>query len=252
MNVWDELPKPFFVLAPMDDVTDTVFRQAVADLAAPDLFFTEFVNVDGLQSPGRPKLLKRIQFMAKEKPIIAQIWGLQPENFYKTAKQLADGTLMDEANWYARRSGLSEVQGSKEKRANRTDSTESESRTQQTPQFAKSSHLVAGSASERVAAARTSGMGFDGIDLNFGCPEKSVVKNGACVALINNRELAVEINTGGYFGFVFVIESRPLVNFFTTAGNLPVLRRVHWGKEHRLRYSDVRPGSAELGRSSDR
>ena len=51
---YPSLPKPFFVLAPMDDVTDTVFRQIVAECAAPDLFFTEFVNVDGLQIVGVP------------------------------------------------------------------------------------------------------------------------------------------------------------------------------------------------------
>ena len=72
----------------MDDVTDTVFRQIVADCAAPDLYFTEFVNVDGLQSPGRQKLLPKLQFSEAEQPIIAQIWGRTPENFYKTAKEL--------------------------------------------------------------------------------------------------------------------------------------------------------------------
>ncbi len=121
-----QLPKPFYVLAPMDDVTDTVFRQVVASLAPADLYFTEFVNVDGLQSPGRPKLMKKLQFTAKEKPLIAQIWGKIPENFRKTADELVE-------------------------------------------------------------------MGFAGIDLNMGCPEKTVVKNGCCSALINNRELASEI-----------------------------------------------------------
>src|SRR6188508_577001 len=82
------LPKPFFVLAPMDDVTDTVFRQVVADCAPPDLYFTEFVNVDGLQSPGRPRLIKKLQFTAKEKPLIAQVWGKEPENYFKTAQEL--------------------------------------------------------------------------------------------------------------------------------------------------------------------
>ena len=53
MNIYDGLAKPFFVLAPLDDVTDTVFRRIIAECAKPDLFFTEFVNVDGLQSPGR-------------------------------------------------------------------------------------------------------------------------------------------------------------------------------------------------------
>ena len=90
------LPKPFFVLAPMDDVTDTVFRQVVASCAAPDLFFTEFVNVDGLMSPGRPNLLKKLRFAEKEGKVIAQLWGLQPENFRAVCEQIADGSLARE------------------------------------------------------------------------------------------------------------------------------------------------------------
>lgn len=100
-DLFSALPKPFLVLAPMDDVTDTVFRRVVADWAAPDVFFTEFVNVDGLQSPGRPRLLKKLRFTATEQPLIAQLWGKEPENFYKTAQQLADGT-------FAREMGLPE------------------------------------------------------------------------------------------------------------------------------------------------
>lgn len=126
MNILQQLPKPFFVLAPMDDVTDTVFRRIVADCARPDLFFTEFVNVDGLQSPGRERLLKKLQFTSPEQPLIAQIWGKNPDNFRTTAAELVD-------------------------------------------------------------------MGFAGIDINMGCPEKTVVKNGCCSALINNRDLAVAI-----------------------------------------------------------
>jgi len=90
MSYVTKLPKPFFVLAPMDDVTDTVFRRIVASCAAPDLYFTEFVNVDGLQSPGRQKLLKKLLFTEEEKPIVAQIWGKNPENYYKTATELVD------------------------------------------------------------------------------------------------------------------------------------------------------------------
>lgn len=89
-NILTSLPKPFFALAPMDDVTDTVFRQMVAECAPPDLFFTEFVNVDGLQSAGRSALLPRLRFSADDQPIIAQIWGKQPEHFYETARQLVD------------------------------------------------------------------------------------------------------------------------------------------------------------------
>ena len=87
---YKDLPRPFLVLAPMDDVTDTVFRRVVAECAAPDLFFTEFVNVDGLQSPGRPNLLKKITFTPEEQPLIAQIWGKNPENYYKTAQELVE------------------------------------------------------------------------------------------------------------------------------------------------------------------
>ena len=120
------LKKPFFVLAPMDDVTDTVFRQVIADCAKPDLFFTEFVNVDGLQSKGRPRLIHKVALTQKEKPVVAQIWGKVPANYEKTAAELV-------------------------------------------------------------------AMGFDGIDINMGCPDKTIVKNGCCSALINDRDLAVAI-----------------------------------------------------------
>ena len=60
------LPKPFFVLAPMDDVTETVFRQTVASCYAPDLFFTEFVNVEGLQSRGRKHLIHKLKYSKKD------------------------------------------------------------------------------------------------------------------------------------------------------------------------------------------
>jgi tRNA-dihydrouridine synthase len=96
MNILELLPRPFFVLAPMDDVTDTVFRQVVAGAAAPDLYFTEFANVDGLQSPGRPRLLKKLRFVKSERSLVAHIWGLKPENFYKTAREIADGTMARE------------------------------------------------------------------------------------------------------------------------------------------------------------
>jgi len=126
MNVWESLKKPFFVLAPMDDVTDTTFRRVIADTAAPDMFFTEFVNADGLNSPGRGAVLQKLRFNESEKPLIAQIWGMQPDNFEKATSEIAE-------------------------------------------------------------------MGFDGVDLNMGCPVKNVVKLGACSALINDREHAAKL-----------------------------------------------------------
>jgi tRNA-dihydrouridine synthase len=94
--ILQELPKPFLVLAPMDDVTDTVFRQVINDCAPPDLMFTEFVNVDGLMSPGRSKLLKKLQFVPSETRLVAQLWGLKPENFRAVADDIASGALARE------------------------------------------------------------------------------------------------------------------------------------------------------------
>ena len=125
------MPKPFFVLAPMDDVTDVVFRRIVHDCAPADLYFTEFVNVDGLQSPGRQALMPKLRSEHEDYPVVAQLWGKNPENYYKTALELVEA-------------------------------------------------------------------GFAGIDINMGCPEKNIVKNGCCSAFIQpeNRNLACEVIAG--------------------------------------------------------
>ncbi len=125
-NFWNDLKKPILIQAPMEDVTDTVFRQIIVQAGKPDVFFTEFTNVEGMCSKGRDKVGKRLIFTDTEKPIVAQIWGMDPAKFLQTAKLIKT-------------------------------------------------------------------MGFDGIDVNMGCPEKSVVKKGACAALINNHPLAKEI-----------------------------------------------------------
>jgi len=85
-NFWPSLPKPFFVLAPMDQVTDVVFRQIIAQICPPDVFFTEFTNVDGLNSAGREDALSRLKYTQEQRPIVAQIWGTNADNFYKSAK----------------------------------------------------------------------------------------------------------------------------------------------------------------------
>ncbi len=86
MNFWQKLDKPFFVQAPMEGVTDTVFRQILRETGAPDVFFTEFTNVDGLCSSGNPDAMRRLQHTPHEKPIIAQIWGNTPENYAETVQ----------------------------------------------------------------------------------------------------------------------------------------------------------------------
>ena len=90
MNIWQELANKgsFFVLAPMDDVTDTVFRQIIAKYAPADLMMTEFANADGYCSPGRHAIMNRLKFVPAEKPLIAQIWGITPQNYHDMAKDL--------------------------------------------------------------------------------------------------------------------------------------------------------------------
>lgn len=89
MNFWEKLQKPFFILAPMEGVTDTVFRQIVVSIGKPDVFFTEFVPVDALLSKGKEKILTSLRFTEIERPIVAQIWGTDPEKFYKVAQMLS-------------------------------------------------------------------------------------------------------------------------------------------------------------------
>lgn len=45
----------------------------------------------------------------------------------------------------------------------------------------------------REAARLVKGLGFDGLDVNMGCPDRSIVKSGAGGALIKTPELAQEI-----------------------------------------------------------
>jgi tRNA-dihydrouridine synthase len=88
---WDELPRPFFVLAPMYDVTDVAFRRVVARVGRPHVLYTEFVSTDGLCSPqGRERLMYHLKKDADEHPIVAQIFGAKPDKFTETAKLIRE------------------------------------------------------------------------------------------------------------------------------------------------------------------
>jgi len=87
-NFWSKLPRPFTILAPLDGVTDFVFRQIITQLGKPDVLFTEFTSCDGMQSKGKEKVESRFLFKPNEKPIVAQIWGANPKDFYETAKYI--------------------------------------------------------------------------------------------------------------------------------------------------------------------
>ncbi len=118
LSFWEKLSERFLVLAPMEGVTDVVFRQVVARAGRPEVFFTEFTNVSSFASEmGRPNALERLQFLPSEQPIVAQIWGKKPEDFEVTAAGLRD-------------------------------------------------------------------LGYKAIDINMGCPDKNVVRNGGGAGLI--------------------------------------------------------------------
>ena len=123
---WDILPRPFFALAPMADVTDAPFRAVIAARGKPDVMFTEFVSADGLFLGGREKLVKDLQFSPAERPIVAQFFTARPE-------------MMEKAALLARE------------------------------------------------------LGFDGVDVNMGCPDRGVERQGAGAALIKNPARAREI-----------------------------------------------------------
>lgn len=120
---WDKLPKPFFSLAPMADVTDAAFRRIICKYGKPDILWTEFVSADGLSSKGREILKDNLIFTKKEKPIVAQLFSSNPEKMRQAAKYVAS-------------------------------------------------------------------LGFDGIDINMGCPDKSVEKQGAGAAMMKDKEKA--------------------------------------------------------------
>ncbi|MFZ1250592.1 MAG: tRNA-dihydrouridine synthase [Candidatus Microsaccharimonas sp.] len=90
-NFWQNLPKPFFILAPMEAVTDVVFRHVVAKAGRPDIFFTEFVSTDGYASEkGRHSTRGRLAFTDDEHPMVAQIWGDKPEHFRLMAQGMKE------------------------------------------------------------------------------------------------------------------------------------------------------------------
>lgn len=121
---WHSLPSPFFILAPMEAVTDVVFRHVIASAAAPDLYFSEFTNATGWVHAGEKAIGGRLYKTDDEQPIIAQIWGGEPGDMVQLAHHCKE-------------------------------------------------------------------LGFDGIDINMGCPAKSAVKSGGS-ALILKPELAAE------------------------------------------------------------
>ena len=91
MDFWKQFKPSFTILAPMEGVTNIAFRQVVAKAARPDIFYTEFTNVNSYTSEkGRHNALERFRIEESERPIMPQIWGTKPEMFTETARALKE------------------------------------------------------------------------------------------------------------------------------------------------------------------
>ena len=85
-DIWNSLPRPFFVLAPMEAVTDVVFRHVVESAAPPEIWFSEFTNATGWVHAGQKAIGGRLVRTDDEQPIIAQIWGGEPGDMEQLAQ----------------------------------------------------------------------------------------------------------------------------------------------------------------------
>lgn len=122
MTFWNRLPTPVVGLSPMDGVTDSVFRLMTAGHGKPDVIFTEFTHVHDV-CRGPEFLLDSLHYHEPERPIVAQLYGKDPELFYQAA------------------------------------------------------HVVCE-------------LGFDGLDINMGCPSRNVAASGSGAGLIRTPDLA--------------------------------------------------------------
>ncbi len=122
---WGKLKSPIIGLSPMDGITDDAFRFITCKYSKPSLVMTEFNNVEGL-SRGAVSMLKHFQFDETERPVVAQIYGVESESFYKVALMVCY-------------------------------------------------------------------LGFDGIDINMGCPANKVARRGSGAGLIKIPKQAQKI-----------------------------------------------------------
>lgn len=123
-NIWAELPKPLIYMAPMSGVTNIAYRKMVKHYGV-DIVFPEFISTYALHY-NSAKSIEMLKYEEAERPIIAQIFGSEPEYFAEAAAMIVD-------------------------------------------------------------------MGFDGVDINFGCPAPKVAKNGGGCALLGDLPRALSI-----------------------------------------------------------
>lgn len=159
--------KKILALSPMDGITDVVYRQVQVSIQKPDLLFTEFVSAEGI-SRGGVKLYDQLLYKSNERPIVAQLFGKEPEAFYKSAIIVC--------------------------------------------------HL-----------------GFDGFDINMGCPAKTVTQHGSGAALIGKPQLASELIESARQGIKDYLSGQVTINDIgLKKASLDIIKR-------NLSFSDYTP-----------
>ncbi len=153
-NFWSKLKSPFLVSAPMSGVTDAAFRRMLVRCGKPEVMFTEFVSADGL-------------FLRPEKENKESSF---PPTVYRDHKQLFKAA--DHWGVASDNPLLLNLLYSEEER----------------PIVAQL--FTADPGMMEKGAGLIKEMGFDGLDINMGCPDSSIEKQGAGAALINDPALA--------------------------------------------------------------
>lgn len=141
-SFWHQLQKPIIGLSPMDGVTDPCFRRMMAMHGRPDIIMTEFLSAEGICHGARNALMG-LAFHEVERPVIAQIYGPNPETFFHVAQLVCE-------------------------------------------------------------------LGFDGLDINMGCPSKKVSALGSGAALILDPPRAKAIIQAAKEGIARWVSGAPL------------------------------------------
>ncbi len=90
---WQEFKKPIYALAPMAGITDSAFRQICKNFGA-DLVYSEMASVTALVYAPR-KTLEMLKFSEKERPYIVQLFGSNPDHFFKAVKIIEEKVKPD-------------------------------------------------------------------------------------------------------------------------------------------------------------
>ena len=81
---WANQPRPIIALSPMADMTDSAFCQTVKDVGSP-IMFREMVSSEAMVRENE-RTLEMVEFVEKERPMIQQIFGSDPDTMAEAAR----------------------------------------------------------------------------------------------------------------------------------------------------------------------